>query len=70
MNKITSEQYMVLCNLIEALWLKRLDADYYDVDLGNLPEMTSPQARRVAKFIADTLKCELVMEVEKPESIN
>jgi hypothetical protein len=47
-----AERYMILCN-IEAIWLKRNDPDYYDVDLENLPRLTSPQARRIATFIEE-----------------
>jgi hypothetical protein len=51
-----AEKYTTLCNLIEALWLKRLDADYYKVDLENLPNLTSPQARKIAMFIMETVQ--------------
>jgi hypothetical protein len=37
-------RYMILCNLIEAIWLKRNDPDYCDVDVENLLRLTSPQA--------------------------
>ncbi len=51
MNDNIVDRYMILCNLIEAIWLKRADKNYYDIDLDDLPAMTSPQARRVATFI-------------------
>jgi hypothetical protein len=50
-----AEKYMIICNLIEAIWQKRKDDNYYDVDLNNLPNLTSPQARKIATFITDTL---------------
>jgi len=37
-----ANQYATLCNLIEGIWLKRKDKDYFDVDLDNLPNLTSP----------------------------
>jgi hypothetical protein len=46
-----AERYMTLCNLFEAIWLKRQDANYYDIDLNNLPAVTSPQARELATFV-------------------
>jgi hypothetical protein len=46
-----AERYGILCNLIEAIWLKKDDPDYYDIDLENLPPLTSPQARKIALFI-------------------
>lgn len=45
------DRFMILCNLIEALWEKRMDEDYFNVDLENLPPATSSQARRIALFI-------------------
>lgn len=51
-----AERYTIICNLIEALWLKRKDEDYYNVDLQNLPNLTSPQARKIANFIIETLQ--------------
>lgn len=46
-----AKRYTTLCQLIEAFWMKRHDSDYYDVDLNQLPPLTSPQARRIAAFI-------------------
>lgn len=51
-----TEKYTTICNLIEALWIKRKDEDYYNVDVENLPNLTSPQARKIANFIMDTLE--------------
>jgi hypothetical protein len=53
--KQTADKYMKLCNLFEALWLKRNDTDYYDIDLDNLPPLTSPQARRLATFVFELM---------------
>jgi hypothetical protein len=50
-----AEKFGILCSLIEGIWLKRDDEDYHDVDLDCLPPLTSPQARRIAYFIMDTL---------------
>jgi Recombination endonuclease VII len=49
----TVQRYATLCNLIEAIWIKRNDEDYYNVDLEDLPPLTSPQARRIATFIEE-----------------
>jgi hypothetical protein len=46
-----ANRFMTLCNLFEGIWLQRQDPDYYDVDLDNLPALTSPQARRLATFV-------------------
>lgn len=54
-----AERYTIICNLIEALWFKRKDEDYYNVDLENLPNLTSPQARKIANFIIETLQAQL-----------
>jgi hypothetical protein len=51
LEEIQSARYAVLCKLIEAIWLKREDDDYYEIDLENLPPLTSPQARKIATFI-------------------
>ena len=53
---MNADTYMTLCNLIEAMWLKRNDKDYYDIDTANLPPMTSPQARKLATFIMETIE--------------
>lgn len=50
-----AEKYTTICNLVEAMWLKRTDNDYYNIDLQNLPAMTSPEARRIANFIFEAL---------------
>jgi hypothetical protein len=50
-NKMSAETYTTICNLIEAIWLKRNDKDYYNIDTTNLPPLTSPQARKLATFI-------------------
>lgn len=55
---IYAEKYMVICNLIEAIWLKKDAKDYYDIDLQDLPPLTSPQARKIASFIFDVLEVE------------
>jgi hypothetical protein len=49
MNEI--DRYTILCNLFEAIFLKRLDKDYYNIDVENLPSLTSPQARKLASFV-------------------
>jgi len=54
-----AHRYMVLCNLIEAIWAKRLDRDYYNIDLTDLPPFTSPQARRIATFIEELFEEEV-----------
>ena len=48
-----SERYTKLCSLFEAIWLKRSDEDYYDIDTENLPAMTSPQAFKLATWVLD-----------------
>jgi hypothetical protein len=48
---IKQERYEILCNLIEALWVRRDDPDWNNFDLANLPRMTSPQAEHIATFI-------------------
>jgi hypothetical protein len=50
-----TNQYTTMCNLIEAIWLKKDDKDYYNIDLENLPSMTSPQVRTSALFIMQTV---------------
>jgi hypothetical protein len=45
-------KYMTLCNLIETLWV--VDPSE-KIDFDNLLPMTSPQARRIATFIVETL---------------
>ena len=52
---MNANTYMTVCNLIEAMWLKRNDKDYYNIDTTNLPPMTSPQARKLATFIMETI---------------
>lgn len=51
-----AEQYTILCNLFEALWIKRRDKDYYDIDTDDLPPLTSPQARKLASFVFEVLE--------------
>ena len=71
------ERYSVLCNLIETIWEKRLDDDYYNIDVDNLPEprMTSPQARKIATFIESLFsknaleKLALELIKHKPEEL-
>ena len=46
-------RYTTLCNLIEALWMKRNDEKYYEIDLKHLPSITSPEARKIATFIEE-----------------
>ena len=53
---MNANTYMTLCNLIEAMWLKRNDKDYYNIDTTNLPRMSSPQARKLADFIMETIE--------------
>ena len=53
-----AERYTIICNLIEALQLKRKDEDYYNLDLENLPNLTSPQARKIANFIVETFEAQ------------
>jgi hypothetical protein len=48
-----AEIYMTLCNLFEAIWLKRRSKTYYEINTNNLPPMTSPQARKLATFVFD-----------------
>lgn len=48
-----AERYMTLCNLIETIWARSEDEDYYDIDFDKLIPFTSPQARRIASFIDD-----------------
>ena len=50
-----SEHYTKLCSLFEAIWLKRADEDYYNIDTENLPAMTSPQARKLATWVFNLL---------------
>jgi hypothetical protein len=52
---VTPKQYMILCNLIETLWWQRKDKKFYEVDFDALIPLTSPQARKVATFICETL---------------
>jgi hypothetical protein len=50
------ERQSILANLIEALWRKRQEAVYYEIDLNEVvtgPFITSPQARYLASFIDD-----------------
>lgn len=51
-----AEKFTIMCNLIETLWLQRKAKDYHTIDLDNLANLTSPQARRVAMFIMQTLE--------------
>lgn len=54
-NATLAERYTTICNLIEAIWFKRKDEDYYNIDLENLPNLTSPQSRKIANFIMEAL---------------
>lgn len=53
-----AERFTIICNVVEALWLKRLDPDYYAVKLDDLPTLTSSEARRIAAFIDDLYQSE------------
>jgi hypothetical protein len=44
-------RYMILCNLIETMWVNRAKKYYYKVDYARLMPLTSPQAREIAAFI-------------------
>lgn len=48
-----AEIYMTLCNLFEAIWLKRRSNTWYEIDTSNLPPMTSERARNLATFVFD-----------------
>jgi hypothetical protein len=54
-----AEKFATICNLIEAIWLKRKAKDYYEINLEDLPPLTSPQARKIAGFIFDVLEVEI-----------
>ena len=46
-------RYAILCNLIETIWARSRDKDFYNIDFHDLLPMTSPQARRIATFIEE-----------------
>jgi len=46
-------RYTTVCTSSRPIWQKRLDNDYYDIDLEDSPALTSPHARRIASFIED-----------------
>jgi hypothetical protein len=46
-----AERYMILCTLIETMWVNRAKKYYYKVDYARLVPLTSPQAREIAAFI-------------------
>jgi len=50
---VEAARYMILCNLIETLWVQSDEKNYYDIDFKNLAPFTSPQARKIATFIDD-----------------
>jgi len=43
-------RYMTLCNLLEGMWMLE---NPWEVDLEDLPPVTSPQARKIALFIEE-----------------
>lgn len=48
-----AKRYATLCHVIEAIWLKRKDKDYREIDFENLPWLMSPESKKIADFIED-----------------